>query len=123
MSYKVVPKKTRTSLAQTNPLRIGSGKKNLPREQACAHAIRLRNDTRIVRLVNEKEGKERTPGKKGSQARKKLLEPVLIPGVPFPPLPAWKGSERLAKASQTSGSQVLLIMGTAGLYTQNHLLS
>jgi len=45
---------------------------------------------------------------------RKLLEAVVIPGGPFQPLPAWKGSERLAKASQTSGLQVLLVMGTAG---------
>jgi hypothetical protein len=57
MSHKVVPKETRPSMAQTNPLGTGSGKIDPPREQACAQAIKLRNDTRIVRLVNEKEGK------------------------------------------------------------------
>jgi hypothetical protein len=52
MSHKIVPKETRTFMAQTNPLRTGSGKIDPPREQACSQAIRLRNDTRIVRLVN-----------------------------------------------------------------------
>jgi hypothetical protein len=114
MSHKVVPKETRRFMTQTNPLRTGAGKRDPPGEQTYAQAMRLKDDTRIVRLANLKEGEKRHPGKKGNQARKKLLEPVLIPGVPLLPLPAWKGSERLAKASQTPGSQVLLIMGTAG---------
>jgi hypothetical protein len=60
-------------MAKTNPLRTGSGKIDPPGEQACAQAMRLNDDTRIVRLANLKEGKKRHPGKKGSQAKKNSL--------------------------------------------------